>query len=80
MGCDCPGGEQYVHFESYNRKKQQLKFRPIRTEAERKRDEIIKQLFQSLAVNYSASPGQVRQLCEDIAAGKIKGIKLDGDA
>lgn len=41
MACDCAGGEQYVHFEHYNSKTEKFKFRPIRTEAERNRDERI---------------------------------------
>lgn len=52
-------------------------FRRIRTEAQRTREEVIKQLAQSLSANYSVSPGQVTQLYEDIAAGKIPGVKLD---
>lgn len=53
------------------------RFRPVRTEAERKREEVIKQLARSLSANYSVSPGQVAQLYEDIAAGKITGVKMD---
>ncbi len=78
MGCDCPGGEQYVHFESYNRKKQQLKFRPIRTEAERKREESISKIQSHAHVDFVApiSTGQAVALYDAIAAGKIPHITL----
>lgn len=48
-------------------------FRPIRTEAERKRDQAITQMMELSAVLVEATAGL---LYDAIAAGKIPGIKL----
>lgn len=52
-------------------------FRPIRTEAERKRDQAISQMMDRSAVLVEATAGLIY---DAIAAGEINGIKLDGDA
>lgn len=73
MLCDTFEGVQYVPLSSYG---DSLKFRPIRTEAERKRDDAkhaIAELCRS-----SASNGHAADLiCDAIAAGKIPGVKLE---
>lgn len=73
MLCDTFEGVQYVQFSSYGNA---LKFRPIRSETERKRDaakNAIAELCRS-----SASNGHSADLIYDaIAAGKIPGVKLE---
>lgn len=73
MLCDTFEGVQYVQFSSYGNA---LKFRPIRSEAERKRDaakNAIAELCRS-----SASNGHSADLIYDaIAAGEIPGVKLE---
>jgi len=72
MACDCPGGEQYVHFEHYNSETEQFKFRLIRNEADRKRDEACKAMTDRIDMdNYLAGI-----IYDDIAAGKIPHITL----
>lgn len=51
-------------------------FRPIRTEAERKREEVIKHISHSLRANGSITDEQLNRLYDDIVAGMITGIKL----
>lgn len=46
-------------------------FRPIRSEADKKRDEIIEEIA------YHTSLDDARDLYEAIAAGHVKGVKLD---
>lgn len=78
MACDCPGGEQYVGFERYNYKKEQLKFRPIRSEADRKRDEAAVALtfvLTSLPRDQHVTEWSYAIL-EKIVAGKIPHITL----
>lgn len=73
MLCDTFEGVQYVQFSSYGNA---LKFRPIRSETERKRDaakNAIAELCRS-----SASNGHSADLIYDaIAAGEIPGVKLE---
>lgn len=51
------------------------KFRPIRTEAERKRDEAISAMRESLG--HAAGIVEVANIYRAIAAGKIPGVKLE---
>ncbi len=51
-------------------------FRPIRTEAERKREEVIKQISHSLRANGSVTNEQLDRLYDDIADGKITRVTL----
>lgn len=69
MSCDVFEGIQYVHKQDYP----DLAFRPIRSEAERKRDESIEALHNNLMrVKYKAE-----EIYNAIAEGKIPGIKLE---
>ena len=52
-------------------------FRPIRSEADRKRDEAILQLSHSLRANGSVTEEQLCRLYLDIAAGYIPHIRID---
>lgn len=69
MLCDTFEGVQYVQFSSYG---DALKFRPIRSEAERKRSDIIDAL-----TNFTFR-GDATDIYDAIAAGKIPGVKLEG--
>lgn len=69
MLCDTFEGVQYVQFSSYG---DALKFRPIRSEAERKRSDIIDAL-----TNFTLR-GDATDIYDAIAAGKIPGVKLEG--
>lgn len=57
------------------------KFRPTRTEAERKRDDITG-LMRYSCTNFNKTDviHAVGEIYDAIAAGKIPGIRLDGDA
>lgn len=58
-----------------------FKFRPLCTEAERKREKIISSISHSLRANGSINDEQLERLYSDIAAGNIPGVKLEaGDA
>lgn len=52
-------------------------FRPIRSEADKKRDEAILQLSHSLRANGSVTEEQLCRLYSDIAAGYIPHIRID---
>lgn len=69
MLCDTFEGVQYVQFSSYGNS---LKFRPIRSEADRKRDEAVKTIMLT---------GWCQSFAEEIydlvAAGKMPGMKLE---
>lgn len=52
-------------------------FRPIRSEADKKRDEIILQMSHSLRANGSVTEEQLCRLYSDIAAGYIPHIRID---
>lgn len=51
-------------------------FRPIRTEAERKREETIRSLSHSLRANGSITDEQLNRIYDDIAAGIIPHVTL----
>lgn len=69
MSCDVYEGVQYVHKQDYP----DLAFRPMRSEAELKRDESIEALHNNLMrVKYKAE-----EIYNAIAEGKIPGIKLE---
>lgn len=53
------------------------RFRPIRTEAERKREDAIRCLSHSLRAHGSITNEQLQRLYDDIAAGVITGVKLE---
>lgn len=57
-----------------------FEFRPIRTEAERKREEAINKIQSHCHVDHRApiSAGQAIALYDAIAAGKIPGVKIEG--
>lgn len=52
-------------------------FRPIRSEAEKKREETILQMSHSLRANGSVTEEQLCRLYSDIAAGYIPHIRID---
>lgn len=79
MLCDTFEGVQYVQFSSYGNA---LKFRPIRSEAERKRDEAVQALCYAGVGNGKVDEKAGYGSCwfdvyDAIAAGKIPGVKLE---
>lgn len=54
-----------------------LSFRPIRTEADRKREECVDLIMGWM---HHAGRAEIELIYDYISAGKIPGIKLDGDA
>jgi hypothetical protein len=73
MLCDTFEGIQYVNFHSYG---SALKFRPLRTEADKKRYSAIEALFEVLDAGVSTSQDAI-DIYDAIAAGKIPGVILD---
>lgn len=69
MLCDTFEGVQYVQFSSYGNA---LKFRHIRSEAERKRDEAVKTIMLTGWCQAAAE-----EIYDLVAAGKVPGIKLE---
>lgn len=51
-------------------------FRPLRTKAERKRDEVIESIFEILNAGVSTSQDAI-DIYDAVAAGKIPGVKLE---
>ena len=76
MLCDTFEGVQYVKFSSYGGT---LKFRPIRTEADKKRERICDAIYGALtkAERQHNLSGEAEAVYDAIAAGKIPGVKLD---
>nr|DAU67845.1 MAG TPA: hypothetical protein [Caudoviricetes sp.] len=76
MLCDTFEGVQYIHFSSCG---DSLKFRPIRTEAERKREAAVEKIKELLMFDYGDDPriNDATFIYDAIAAGKIPGVKLD---
>lgn len=79
MLCDTVEGVQYVQFSSYG---DALKFRPIRSEADRKRYEAVQALCDAGGGNGKVDEKAGYGSCwfdvyDAIAAGKIPGVKLD---
>lgn len=84
MLCDTFEGVQYVQFSSYG---SALKFRPIRSEADKKREEAIMSLAKSggaASFKYGEkfNDGSLigaawYELYDAIAAGKVRGVKLE---
>ena len=70
MLCDTFEGVQYVQFSSYGNA---LKFRPIRSEAEQKREEAVKTI---MLTGWCQSAAE--EIYDLIAAGKVPGMKLEG--
>ncbi len=52
-------------------------FRPISTEAGRKREDVIKQMAHSLRANGDVTNEQLDRLYDDISNGTIFGVKLE---
>lgn len=77
MLCDTFEGVQYVKFSSYGGT---LKFRPIRTEEERKRERICDAIYGALtkAERQHNRSDEAEAVYDAIAAGKIPGVKLEG--
>ena len=77
MLCDTFEGVQYVKFSSYGGT---LKFRPIRTEEERKRERICDSIYGALtkAERQHNRSDEAEAVYDAIAAGKIPGVKLEG--
>lgn len=76
MLCDTFEGVQYVKFSSYGGT---LKFRPIRTEADKKRDRICDAIYGALtkAERQHNRSDEAEAVYDAIAAGKIPGVKLE---
>ena len=76
MLCDTFEGVQYVQFSSYG---SLLKFRPARSEAERKRDAATNALMGILGgCGGPHSELKSGEIYDAIAAGEIPGVKLEG--
>lgn len=81
MLCDTFEGVQYVPFSSYGNA---LKFRPIRSEAERKRDAMVNDMVETIFYYYGNPKGAegyiglAERIIEAIEIGKITGVKLEG--
>ncbi|UKL14835.1 hypothetical protein [Erwinia phage Gungnir39] len=73
MSCDVFEGMQYVNFIYYPN----TKFRPIRTEAERKRESIIHALDNILGQALDQDASLPVEIYKAIAAGNIRGLKLE---
>lgn len=76
MLCHTLEGVQYVHFSSYG---DSLKFRPIRTEAEKKHEAVLESIcavLEMVAQDYKRED-EAKLIYEAIAAGKIPGVKLE---
>lgn len=78
MLCDTFEGVQYVHFSSYG---DSLKFKPIRTEADKKRDAAAKEMARYANTDehrkFNAGLRNCLSIYDAIAAGKIPGVKLE---
>lgn len=76
MLCDTFEGVQYVKFSSYGGT---LKFRPIRAEADKKRERICDAIYGALtkAERQHNRSDEAEAVYEAIAAGKIPGVKLE---
>ena len=77
MLCDTFEGVQYVQFSSYGNA---LKFRPIRSEAERKRDAAVEAIDWYMPEFITDTPNEyyhAKKIYDAIAAGKIPGVKLE---
>lgn len=76
MLCDTFDGVQYVEFSSYGGT---LKFRPIRTEADKKRERICDAIYGALtkAERQHNRSDEAEAVYDAIATGKIPGVKLD---
>lgn len=72
MSCDVFEFIQYVHFIDYT----DLKFRPIRSESDKKRDAAI-EWFVSIMPTDEMTETAAGYLYDAIAAGKIHGVKLE---
>lgn len=76
MLCDTFEGVQYVQFSSYGNA---LKFRPIRSEADRKRDDICDKIYGAMtnAKRKDNRSDMAEEIYDAIAAGKIPGLRLE---
>lgn len=76
MLCDTFEGVQYVQFSSYGNA---LKFRPIRSEADRKRDDICDKIYGAMtnAKRKDNRSDMAEEIYDAIAAGKIPGVNLE---
>lgn len=75
MLADVYEGGQFVGFAEYDGK---LKFRPIRSEADKKRDEAIESMASLIDYRSGCSAKPLAKwLFEEIAAGKIPHIRID---
>lgn len=79
MLCDTFEGVQYVQFSSYG---SALKFRPIRSEADKKREECIAKLTDAICgeipdTGMATAAMFATRAYDAIAAGKVRGVKLE---
>ncbi|MFB4491250.1 hypothetical protein ACE3KB_06150 [Enterobacter hormaechei subsp. oharae] len=76
MLADVYEGGQFVGFAEYDGK---LKFRPIRSEADKKRDEAVESIKAMLMYDYGDDPrlNDAVILYDAIASGKIPHIRID---
>lgn len=71
VGVDCGVAFGWAGKEAVTLGKGSYEFRPIRSEADKKRAEIIEEIA------YHTNLDDARDLYEAIAAGQVKGVKLD---
>lgn len=64
-----------IAIENYG-DEERRQFRPIRTEAEHKREEVINRLSDEAAIGVYITKGEAECIYDAIAAGKIPGVKL----
>nr|DAQ24801.1 MAG TPA: hypothetical protein [Caudoviricetes sp.] len=75
ISCDVFEGIQYVDFAKYD----DFEFRPLRTEAERAREDAETAIRTCLAgTGAGITPLAAKGIYDAIAAGKIPGVKLEG--
>lgn len=79
VGVDCGVAFGWAGKEAVTLGKGSYEFRPLRTEAERKRDAAVEKIKELLVFDYGDDPrvNDATFIYDAIAAGKIPGVKLD---
>lgn len=77
VGVDCGVAFGWAGKEAVTLGKGSYEFRPLRTEAERKRDAAINNILTIIDCNGVDPKNSAIQIYDTIAAGKIPGVKLE---
>lgn len=79
VGVDCGVAFGWAGKEAVTLGKGSYEFRPLRTEAERKRDAAVEKIKELLMFDYGDDPrvNDATFIYDTIAAGKIPGVKLE---